>query len=128
MGSACPISPKFAKFPPKFVKICQISGNIRQNLPNFVLQKGSRQEIPTVLEGHTHRVTTPENPVTRAEPRSGETTQNPRRDPADPYERPSPLRGKFPRRASRRVVPIVEEINPNLPIFRDGLAQTQPQP
>ena len=37
-----------------------------------------------------------------------ETPQNPRRDPAEPSERPpqSPLRGKFPRRASRRVVPL----------------------
>ena len=37
-----------------------------------------------------------------------ETPQNPRRDPAEPSERPpqSPLRRKFPRRASRRVVPL----------------------
>ena len=37
-----------------------------------------------------------------------ETLQNPQRDPAEPSERPpqSPLRGKFPRRASRRVVPL----------------------
>ena len=42
----------------------------------------------------------PQNPA--------ETPQNPRRDPAEPSERPpqSPLRGKFPRRASRRVVPL----------------------
>ena len=41
----------------------------------------------------------PENPA--------EPPQNPQRDPAEPSERPpqSPLRGKFPRRASRRVVP-----------------------
>ena len=44
---------------------------------------------------------------TPAEPR-GETPQNPRRDPAERSERPpqSPLRGKLPRRASRRVVPL----------------------
>ena len=37
-----------------------------------------------------------------------ETPRNPRRDPAEPSERPpqSPLRGKFPRRASQRVVPL----------------------
>ena len=37
-----------------------------------------------------------------------ETPQNPRRDPAEPSQRPpqSPLRGQFPRRASRRVVPL----------------------
>ena len=42
----------------------------------------------------------PQNPA--------ETPQNPRRDPAEPSERPpqSPRRGKFPRRASRRVVPL----------------------
>ena len=42
----------------------------------------------------------PQNPA--------ETPQNPRRDPAEPSETPpqSPLRGKFPRRASRRVVPL----------------------
>ena len=42
----------------------------------------------------------------RAPPQnSAETPQNPRRDPAEPSQRPprSPLRGKFPRRASRRV-------------------------
>ena len=69
---------------------------------------------PTVPEGHKHRVTTPENPRkiprTPAEPRRdpAETPQNPRRDPAEPSERPpqSALRGKFPRRASRRVVPL----------------------
>ena len=63
--------------------------------------------FPTVPEGHKHRVTTPENP--RKIPRTPtETPQNPRRDPAEPSERPpqSPLRGKFPRRASRRVVPL----------------------
>ena len=38
----------------------------------------------------------------------GETPQNPRRDPAEPSERPpqSPLRGTFPRRASQRVAPL----------------------
>ena len=42
----------------------------------------------------------PQNPA--------ETPQNPRRDPAEPSERTpqSPLRGKFPQRASRRVVPL----------------------
>ena len=42
----------------------------------------------------------PQNPA--------ETPQNPQRDPAEPSERPPqrPLRGKFPRRASRRVVPL----------------------
>ena len=42
----------------------------------------------------------PQNPA--------ETPQNPRRDPAEPSQRPpqSPLRGQFPRRASRRVVPL----------------------
>ena len=65
---------------------------------------------PTVPEGHKHRVTAPEKPGkiprTPAEPRRA--PQNPRRDPAEPSERPpqSPLRGKFPRRASRRVVPL----------------------
>ena len=50
----------------------------------------------------------PENPRkiprTPAEPRRA--PQNPRRDPAEPSERPpqSPLRGKFSRRVSRRVV------------------------
>ena len=44
-----------------------------------------------------------ENP---ADPRRA--PQSPRRAPAEPSERPpqSPLRGKFPRRASRRVVPL----------------------
>ena len=45
----------------------------------------------------------------RAPPQNpAETPQNPRRGPAEPSERPpqSPLRGKFPRRASRRVVPL----------------------
>ena len=65
---------------------------------------------PTVPEGHKHRVTTPENPRkisrTPAEPRRA--PQNPRRDPRRTLgETPqSPLRGKFPRRASRRVVPL----------------------
>ena len=64
---------------------------------------------PTVPEGHEHRVTTPE---TLGKPRlppqnPAETPQSPRRDPAEPSQRPaqSPLRGKFPRRALRRVVP-----------------------
>ena len=67
------------------------------------------QNLRTVPEGHKHRVTTPENPrnITRTPQNPAETPQNPRRDPAEPSERPpqSPLRGKFPRRASRRVVP-----------------------
>ena len=73
---------------------------------------------PTVLEGHKHRVTTPEKPrkIPRSPPQNpaepcrtlGENLQNFRRDPAEPSERlpQSPLRGKFPRRASRRVVPL----------------------
>ena len=45
----------------------------------------------------------PRNPE---EPRGA--PESPRRDPAEPSERPpqSPLRGRFPRRASRRVVPL----------------------
>ena len=65
---------------------------------------------PAVPEGQKHRVTTPETlGKSRGPPQSpAETPQNPRRDPAEPSERPpqSPLRGKFPRRASRRVVPL----------------------
>ena len=65
--------------------------------------------IPTVPEGHKHRATTPENlGKSRGPPQNpAETPQNPRRDPAEPSERPpqSPLRGKFPRRASQRVCP-----------------------
>ena len=66
-----------------------------------------RHDFLTVPKGHKHRVTTPENP--RKIPRTpAETPQNPRRGPAEPSERPPqiPLRGKFPRRASRRVVPL----------------------
>ena len=59
---------------------------------------------------HRHRVTTAETlGKSRGPPQSlAETPQNPRRHPAEPSERPpqSPLRGKFPRRASRRVVPL----------------------
>ena len=65
------------------------------------------EEVPTVPEGHKHRVTTPGNP--RKIPQNpAETPQNPQRDPAEPSERPpqSPRRGEFPRRASRRVVPL----------------------
>ena len=66
--------------------------------------------LPTVPEGHKHRVTTPRTlGKSRGPPQSpAETPQNPRRDPAEPSERPpqSPLRGEFPRRASRRVVPL----------------------
>ena len=54
-------------------------------------------------EGQRHRVTTPEKPRkiprTPVEPRRA--PQNPRRDPVQ-----SPLRGKVPWRASRRVVPL----------------------
>ena len=65
---------------------------------------------PTVPEGHKHRVTTPEKP--RKIPRTPAESAEPRRalgeTPAEPSERPplSTLRGKFPRRASRRVVPL----------------------
>ena len=63
-----------------------------------------------VPEGHKHRVTTPGTlGKSRGPPQNpAETPRNPRRDPAEPSERPpqSPLRGKFPRRASRRVVPL----------------------
>ena len=66
--------------------------------------------FPTVPEGHKHRVTTPGTlGKSRGPPQNpAETPQNPRRDPAEPSERPpqSPLRGEFPRRASRRVVPL----------------------
>ena len=65
---------------------------------------------PKVPEGHKHRVTTPGTlGKSRGPPQNpAETPRNPRRDPAEPSERPpqSPLRGKFPRRASRRVVPL----------------------
>ena len=62
--------------------------------------------ILTVPEGHKHRVRTPEKPRkiprTPTEPRRA--PQNPRSDPRRPLQ--SPLGGKFPRRASRRVVPL----------------------
>ena len=64
-------------------------------------------DSPTVPEGHMHRVTTPEKP--RKIPRAlAEPRRATRRDPQEPSERPlqSPPRGKFPRRASRRVVPL----------------------
>ena len=61
------------------------------------------REDPTVPEGHEHRVTAPENPRNILH-----TPAEPRRDPAERSQRPpqSPLRGKSPRRASRRVVPL----------------------
>ena len=69
-----------------------------------------RATAPTVPEGHKHRVTTPGTlGKSRGPPQNpAETPHNPRRDPAEPSERPpqSPLRGEFPRRASRRVVPL----------------------
>ena len=85
-------------------------------------------EIPKVPEGHKHRVTTPGTlGKSRGPPQNpAETPRNPRRDPAEPSERPpqSPLRGKFPRRASRRVVPLgwwpsgtLEEITSCIQIF-----------
>ena len=64
---------------------------------------------PNRFSGHKHRVTTPEKPrkISRT-PNPAETPENPRRDPRRTLgETPqSPLRGKFPRRASRRVVPL----------------------
>ena len=69
-----------------------------------------KADFPTVPEGHKHRVTALENPRkiprTPAEPRRA--PQNPRRGPRRTLrETPqSPPRGKFPRRASQRVVPL----------------------
>ena len=87
---------------------------------NLRLQKGISLQVtdacPEVTEGRKHRVTTPEKPRkiprTPPEPRRtlGETPQNPWRAPRralweTPAETSQSLRGLFPRRASRRVVP-----------------------
>ena len=72
--------------------------------PHFSLIVGSQD--PTVRKGHEHRVTTPEKPqkILRTPAEPCRAPQNPWRDPRRAPQ--SPLRGKFPRRALRRVVPL----------------------
>ena len=80
-------------------KVLEYSGRIRPRQGTEIFQQLPRVTCIGSLP--------PENlGKSPAEPRRA--PQNPRRDPAEPSERlpQSPLRGKFPRRASRRVVPL----------------------
>ena len=113
------LSPSTPAHPP--CPSLQAAGCFSLQTEIYPVQNGSLQmsqepssRPPTVPKGHKHRVTTPENPRkisrTPAEPAepSERPLQNPRRDPFRTLgETPqSPLRGQFPRRASRRVVPL----------------------
>ena len=78
---------------------------------------------PTVREGHKHRVPTPKN-LRKSRGPLQNPAERPRRTlrgtPAEPSERPpqSPLRGKFPRRASqRKFAPLMVTLR-NLRKFR----------
>ena len=69
------------------------------NRPQKALSNPPKGSIPTVPEGHKHRVTTPEKP--RKIPR---TPAEPRRDPAEPSERPHRTLSETPAEPSERQI------------------------
>ena len=70
-----------------------------ENTKNYEKKKKAESQPPTVPEGHKHRVATPENlGKSRGPP------QNPRRDPAEPSQRPRRALGETPAEPSERQI------------------------